>query len=108
MTTKACRGFVYAASTMGVTGVRSSVGNAAQVLVDRTRAVTELPICVGLGVSTPEQAAQVASFADGVIVGSAFVRALGNAADPDAGIRAVAELAEALSGGVRAAAPVGH
>jgi tryptophan synthase alpha chain len=77
-------------------------------LVERTRAVTEVPICVGLGVSTPEQAAQVAGFADGVIVGSAFVRALAGAATPDDGVRAVAELAEALSGGVRAAAPVGH
>jgi tryptophan synthase alpha chain len=108
MTAQACRGFVYAASTMGVTGVRSSVGNAAQVLVERTRAVTDRPICVGLGVSTPEQAAEVAGFADGVIVGSAFVRALAGADNPDAGVRAVAELAEGLSAGVRAAAPVGH
>jgi tryptophan synthase alpha chain len=107
-TTAACRGFVYAASTMGVTGVRSSVANAAQILVERTRAVTELPICVGLGVATPEQAAEVAGFADGVIVGSAFVRALAGAENPDAGIRAVAELAEALSAGVRAAAPASH
>jgi tryptophan synthase alpha chain len=105
-TVDACRGFVYAASTMGVTGVRSSVNDAAQVLVTRTRAVTDLPICVGLGVSTPEQAAQVAAFADGVIVGSAFVRALAGAATPAAGISAVAELAEALSGGVRAATAV--
>jgi tryptophan synthase alpha chain len=102
-TTDACRGFVYVASTMGVTGVRSSVNDAARVLVERTRAVTDLPLCVGLGVSTPEQAAHVASFADGVIVGSAFVRALGEAVTPDAGVSAVAELAEALSGGVRAA-----
>jgi tryptophan synthase alpha chain len=106
MTSKACRGFVYAASTMGVTGVRSSVGDAARILVDRTRAVTDVPICVGLGVSTPEQAGQVAAFADGVIVGSAFVRALGEAGSASAGIAAVAELAEALSGGVRVAAPV--
>ena len=102
MTAEACRGFVYAASTMGVTGVRSSVGGAAQALVERTKAVTATPVCVGLGVSTPEQAAEVAAFADGVIVGSAFVRALAEAASPDAGIRAVAGLAEALAGGVRA------
>ena len=100
-TTQACRGFVYAASTMGVTGVRSSVAGAAQVLVERTRAVTELPICVGLGVSTPEQAAEVAAFADGVIVGSAFVRVLADAESPDAGVSAVAGLAEALADGVR-------
>jgi tryptophan synthase alpha chain len=107
-TTAACRGFVYAASTMGVTGVRSSVADAASVLVERTRMVTELPICVGLGVSTAQQAAQVATFADGVIVGSAFVRALAEASSRAAGVRAVGELAEALSGGVRAAAAVGH
>jgi tryptophan synthase alpha chain len=101
-TAAASRGFVYAASTMGVTGVRTSVADAARVLVERTRAVTELPICVGLGVSTPEQAAEVASFADGVIVGSAFVRALSTAESPAAGVRAVAELAEVLSEGVRA------
>jgi tryptophan synthase alpha chain len=93
---------------MGVTGVRSSVGDAAKILVERTRAVTDRPICVGLGVSTPEQAAQVAGFADGVIVGSAFVRALAGAQNPNDGVRAVAELAEALSGGVRAAASVAH
>jgi tryptophan synthase alpha chain len=104
-TTAACRGFVYAASTMGVTGVRSAVGDAAQVLVDRTREVTDLPICVGLGVSTPEQAAQVAGFADGVIVGSAFVRALAGAATREEGVRAVGELASRLAGGVRGATP---
>ena len=63
------------------------------------KAVTDLPVCVGLGVSTAEQAAEVAGFADGVIVGSAFVRALG-----EGGVPAVAALAEALAGGVRAVA----
>lgn len=95
-TTEACRGFVYAASTMGVTGVRTSVSDAAQTLVARTREVTDLPVCVGLGVSTAEQAAEVASFADGVIVGSAFVRAL-----QDGGPEAVGELARSLAAGVR-------
>lgn len=71
-----CRGFVYAASTMGVTGVRSSVDSAAADLVARTRSVSELPVCVGLGVSTRQQAAEVAAYADGVIVGSALVRAI--------------------------------
>src|SRR5690606_28866454 len=77
MTTEHCRGFVYVASTMGVTGARSEVGSSAEGLVARTRAVTDLPLCVGLGVSTGEQAAQVAAFADGVIVGSALVRTVG-------------------------------
>lgn len=74
--TSACRGFVYATSTMGVTGVRSEVGSAAAGLVARVRAVTDLPVCVGLGVSTGDQAAAVGAYADGVIVGSALVRAL--------------------------------
>lgn len=76
MTTAACGGFVYAASTMGVTGVRTAVGDGARVLVERTRTVSDLPVCVGLGVSTGAQAAEVAAFADGVIVGSALVAAL--------------------------------
>jgi len=103
-TTRACRGFVYAASTMGVTGVRSTVGDAAEVLVTRTRAVTDLPVCVGLGVSTREQASQVAGFADGVIVGSAFVRALAGGATPSEGVAAVERLTAELAAGVRAPA----
>ena len=104
-TAEHCRGFVYAASTMGVTGARSSVGAAAEQLVERTRSVTDLPVCVGLGVSSGKQAAQVAAFADGVIVGSAFVRALLDAPTPDAGEKAVAALATELAEGVRAARP---
>ena len=65
-TTAASRGFVYAASTMGVTGTRATVGDAAERLVARTRAVTDRPVCVGLGVSDGDQAAEVAGFADGV------------------------------------------
>lgn len=96
--TSACRGFVYAASTMGVTGARSSVSDAAPALVARVREVTDLPIGVGLGVSTGEQAAQVGAYADGVIVGSALVRAL--AVDGVEGVRA---LAAELAAGVRSA-----
>lgn len=106
-TTRACRGFVYAASTMGVTGTRSSVGAAAQVLVERTRAVTDEPVCVGLGVSDGAQAAQVAAFADGVIVGSALVRALADAATPAQGVDAVRRLAAELAQGVRSGARAG-
>ena len=79
--TAAGSGFVYAASLMGVTGTRESVGAQAQDLVRRTRATTDLPVCVGLGVSNAEQAAEVAGFADGVIVGSAFVKRLLDAPD---------------------------
>ncbi|HET8613952.1 MAG TPA: tryptophan synthase subunit alpha [Actinomycetales bacterium] len=102
-TTAACRGFVYAASTMGVTGARSEVGSAAEQLVERTRAVTDVPVCVGLGVSTPEQAAEVASFADGVIVGSALVRCLTDATSRAKGLTALGRLARDLADGVASA-----
>jgi len=97
----ACRGFVYAASTMGVTGTRDAVGAAAGGLVERTREVTDLPVCVGLGVSNRAQAADVAGFADGVIVGSALVRALTDATTPRGGREALRELVTALAAGVR-------
>lgn len=94
-------GFVYAASLMGVTGARTSLSDAAGVLVRRVRDITDRPIAVGLGVSTPEQAAQIAQYADGVIVGSAFVRAVLDAPDEAAAIVAVEQLANALAAGVR-------
>ncbi|MFJ6481292.1 tryptophan synthase subunit alpha [Streptomyces sp. NPDC091682] len=99
--TAAGSGFVYAASLMGVTGTRESVGNQAQDLVRRTRATTELPVCVGLGVSNAAQAEEVAGFADGVIVGSAFVKLLLDAPDLPAGLDAVRALAGELAQGVR-------
>ncbi|GAA2477418.1 tryptophan synthase subunit alpha [Streptomyces thermolineatus] len=100
--TAAGSGFVYAASLMGVTGTRESVGNEAAELVERTRATTGLPVCVGLGVSNAEQAAEVALFADGVIVGSAFVKLLLEAGDDlDTGLERVRELAADLAKGVR-------
>ncbi|WP_327237060.1 tryptophan synthase subunit alpha [Streptomyces sp. NBC_01317] len=94
-------GFVYAASLMGVTGTRVSVGAQAQDLVVRTRATTDLPVCVGLGVSDAAQAAEVAGFADGVIVGSAFVKRMLDAPDAASGLVAVRELAAELAAGVR-------
>ena len=99
-----CRGFVYAASLMGVTGVRDTVSGEAAGLVARIREVTSLPVAVGLGVRDGAQAAEVASYADGVIVGSAFVRRLLDAPTPRAGVVAVADLAAELAGGVRSAA----
>ncbi len=99
--TAAGSGFVYAASLMGVTGTRASVGREAEELVARTRAVTSLPVCVGLGVSNAEQASEVAQFADGVIVGSAFVKRLLDAPDLESGLTAVRALAGELAEGVR-------
>ncbi|MGW0667402.1 tryptophan synthase subunit alpha [Streptomyces sp. NPDC002746] len=99
--TAAGSGFVYAASLMGVTGTRVSVGEQAEDLVRRTRATTSVPVCVGLGVSNAEQAAEVAGFADGVIVGTAFVKCMLDAPDEAAGLAAVRSLAADLAEGVR-------
>jgi tryptophan synthase alpha chain len=97
-----CRGFVYAASTMGVTGVRGAVSDTAQRLVSRLRvARPDARACVGLGVSNADQAAEVAQFADGVIVGSAFVARLLDASSVAAGATSVQKLAGELSEGVR-------
>ncbi|GAA1867321.1 tryptophan synthase subunit alpha [Brevibacterium marinum] len=90
----ASRGFVYAASTMGVTGVRSEVDDHARDLVSRLKEGGAAHACVGLGVSTREQAAEVAEYADGVIVGSALVRALDSG-----GVSAIANLAAELAEG---------
>jgi tryptophan synthase alpha chain len=96
----ACRGFVYAASLMGITGTRDAISGDAAGLVTRIRAHTDLPVAVGLGISNGAQAAQVASFADGVIVGSALVRRLLEAPESEQGIREVRELTAELSAGV--------
>ncbi len=101
LTVEACRGFVYATSVMGVTGSRAQTSSAAPTLVARLREVTDLPVGVGLGVSNGDQAAEVAGFADGVIVGSAFVRALLDAPDLSVGVAGCAALAADLASGVR-------
>jgi len=99
-TVGACRGWVYAASTMGVTGAREKTSSVAPALVDRVRAVTDLPVGVGLGVSNGAQAAEVAAYADGVAVGSAFVRCILDAADEGSATRALAALTKELAAGV--------
>ncbi|MFE6858273.1 tryptophan synthase subunit alpha [Nocardia sp. NPDC057668] len=100
--TSACSGFVYAAALMGVTGTRESPGSSADTLVHRLRATTGLPICVGIGISTPAQATAVASYADGVIVGSALVAAILDASDADIGPEAARTLTTSLAGALRA------
>lgn len=94
-------GFVYAASVMGVTGARTQISVNAHELVTRVRATTALPVAVGLGVSTREQAKEVAGYADGVIVGSAFIKLLLSAPDEESGLVAISALAKELSTGVR-------
>ncbi len=99
--TAAGSGFVYASSLMGVTGTRAAAGTAASDLVRRTKAVTDLPVCVGIGVSTAEQATEIAAYADGVIVGTALVKALLDAPDHPTGLKAVRTLTTHLAQGVR-------
>ncbi|MEU4343763.1 tryptophan synthase subunit alpha [Nocardia sp. NPDC023852] len=96
-TLEASRGFVYAASTMGVTGARDAVSSAAPALCARIRANSDIPIGVGLGVRSGAQAAEIASYADGVIVGSALVSAAAE------GLDAVRALTAELAEGVRSA-----
>lgn len=98
-TVDASRGFVYAASTMGVTGARDAVASSAPELVHRVRGVSDIPVGVGLGVRSREQAAEIAGFADGVIVGSALVSALAD------GVGAARTLTEKLAAGVREKVP---
>lgn len=98
-TVEASRGFVYAASTMGVTGARDAVSEAAPELVRRVKEISDIPVGVGLGVRSRAQAAEIAHFADGVIVGSALVSALSE------GVPAVRALSEELAIGVRKEVP---
>lgn len=99
MTVDASRGFIYAASTMGVTGARDAVGDAAPELCARVREHSDIPIGVGLGVRNRQQAAEIASYADGVIVGSALVTAAKSSIDD------LRTLAADLADGVRNPTP---
>lgn len=96
MTLEASSGFVYAASTMGVTGARDSVSTMAPELCARIRLHSDIPIGVGLGVRSKAQATEIAGYADGVIVGSALVSAVAEGGD------ALRTLTAELAEGVRA------
>lgn len=93
MISEASSGFVYAVSVMGVTGARSSVNNAAQQLVEDLRTAGAPRVCVGLGVSKREHVEEIGAYADGVIVGTALVKAL-----QAGGAEAVGKLARELAG----------
>jgi tryptophan synthase alpha chain len=93
-TVRASRGFVYAVSTMGITGARQDVDAAARGLVSRLRAADADNVCVGIGISTGDQVAEVLAYADGAIVGSALVTALA-----ENGVDGVARAAKALAVG---------
>jgi tryptophan synthase alpha chain len=90
------RGFVYAVARMGVTGERAEVGGDVEKVVGRIRQCTDMPVCVGIGVSTPEQAAEVCAVADGVVVGSALVRRLLEGEGPDGAAAFVGALRRAI------------
>jgi len=90
------RGFVYAVARMGVTGERVDIGPDAGKVVERIRRYTDMPVCVGIGVSTPEQAAQVCEVADGVVVGSALVRRLLEDEGPEGAAAFVSSLRAAI------------
>jgi tryptophan synthase alpha chain len=74
------RGFLYAISRLGVTGVRDAVAGSARPLVERIRAVTHLPVALGFGISRPEHVREVVQYADAAVVGSAIVNVIGDAA----------------------------
>jgi tryptophan synthase alpha chain len=85
------RGFVYVVSTLGTTGERDSLPEELANLVAATKAEAEVPVAVGFGIGTPQQAAEVGRIADGVIIGSRLVRAAGEAGSPHAAAEAVAD-----------------
>ncbi len=90
------RGFVYAVARMSVTGERTDVGSDVATVVERIRRFTDLPVCVGVGVSTPDQAAEICEVADGVVVGSALVRRLLAGEGPEGAATFVSSLRAAL------------
>ena len=100
MTVDAASGFVYATAVMGVTGAREQTSSLGEELVARVRSVSGKPVGVGLGVSNGQQAHEIAAYADAVIVGSALVRCLLEAADESSGLDAIRALAQDLRKGV--------
>ena len=95
--TKASEGFIYLVSTVGVTGARANVSGKVQSLLQDIKQVTDKAVAVGFGISTPEHVKQIAGWgADGVIIGSAMVRQLGEAASPEEGLKKLEELAKSL------------
>jgi tryptophan synthase alpha chain len=86
------RGFVYGVGVMGVTGERAELAASVREVAAKVRRVTDRPVCIGIGVSTPAQAAEACSEADGVVVGSALVRRVLEGAGPEGAAAFVAEL----------------
>lgn len=95
----AARGFVYAVGLMGVTGERTALADSARKLARRLKPLTDVPVCVGVGISTPTQAAEVCRDADGVVIGSALVRRLLDGGGPAEAAALVAEVRRAVDAG---------
>lgn len=95
------RGFLYYVSLQGVTGARASLAAGIEAKVKSAKALGDVPVCVGFGISTPEQAAQVGAFADGVVVGSAFVDVIERAASAEAAVTDVTRLVRKLKAPLR-------
>ncbi|MCP3910150.1 MAG: tryptophan synthase subunit alpha [Actinomycetia bacterium] len=92
------RGFVYGVGVLGVTGERDALAASATEIANRLKALTDKPVLIGVGVSNPEQAAEISQISDGVIVGSALVRRILEGAGPDGAGRFVASLRAGLDG----------
>jgi tryptophan synthase alpha chain len=95
------RGFLYFVSLTGITGARASLAADLEENVRRAKAVCTLPVCVGFGISTPEQARAVGAYADGIVVGSAVVNLVERAKTPDEAVDTVAELGAAMKAVLR-------
>lgn len=92
-------GFVYAVGLLGITGERDALAASATVIAGRLKQVTDLPVLVGVGISTPEQAVEVSEVADGVVVGSAVVRRALETGSSEAVAELVGEFRAALDAG---------
>lgn len=101
MLARRTRGFLYYVPLTGVTGARQSLAEGVAEGVARVRACSEVPVCVGFGISRAEHAAEVAQFADGVVVGSALVDRIEHAADPEEAVAAAASLVAELKAALR-------
>lgn len=100
--TRETRGFLYYVSLTGVTGARQALATGIEAGVRSVRALSDVPVCVGFGVSTPEQAAEICRYADGVVVGGAIVDRIERAANRDAAVSAVARFVAELKAPLRA------
>jgi tryptophan synthase alpha chain len=101
MLARATRGFLYYVSLTGVTAARDRLAGDLEAGVRRVRAVSDVPVCVGFGVSTPAHAAEIGRYADGVVVGSAIVDRIEKAASREAAVDAVARFAAELKAELR-------